>query len=405
MKHKHKKDMLVQSNPLIEARKPMNTLESRLFYIALQDVNPHLSKNDKFYDKEFKETILTPMEVKQVFGGRGEYLRLADLACDELTKRRVVLKGEDGSFTYVPIFAIAEYKPNKGLRLGFNSKMRPFLLDIFESGYAYTKISMKQIFNLSSAYAMRLLELMLQYRGLMKNKQIVREITLEDLRFRLNVPDKSYPAISDFKRYVLNVGQREINQKTQYSLTYKDIKTGRKITSFIFTLDCSDVVVDKKFTKTITLEMNPPKKEWHGLSENAVNKLITICGNNEEFKKRMDYALSLLPKRKPKNPQAFLYKAIEENYLQQELDMQEAIKKEMKATEEWKDKAKERFKDAIELEDGAPEIPFDKTDQMQKAMVSVIKTSLQRLELDYTSQRLLTEHGYTVARFIDIYCD
>ena len=48
-----------QANPLIEARKPMNALEMRLFLLAVAAVNPHLSEKDKYYDHEFKELHLT----------------------------------------------------------------------------------------------------------------------------------------------------------------------------------------------------------------------------------------------------------------------------------------------------------------------------------------------------------
>lgn len=239
----------------------------------------------------------------------------------------------------------------------------------------------------------------------MKDKIITRYIGLSDLRFLLDIKDNEYHRISDLRRFVLDGPIREINNKTQYELSYVPQKKGRKIVSFTFSMDCSQILPDEAITQTFVLEKTPAKKEWHGLSVGAVNKLTTICGSNEEFKRRMDYAVSLLPKRKPQNPQAFLYKAIEENYLQQELDMQAAIQKEMKAAEKWKATAKERFQDAIELEEGSQEIPFDTSDAMQKAMVSVIKTALKRRELDITSKRLLTEHGYTVARFIDIYCD
>lgn len=400
MLHKRKTPILYQSNPLIESRKPLNTIEMRLFLLAVQNVNPHISAKDKYYDKDFKELHLTPGEVKEIFGN-GAYLSRLEKICTGMAEKVVTVKDKNGNFSAYPLFEAIEYKPQEGLYICFNNRMRPFLLDIYESGRGYTKVSMKQIFNLSSAYAMRLLELMLQYKGTMKNKIITRYIELENLRFLLDIKENEYRRVTDLRRFVLNAPIREINEKTQYVISYISQKKGRRIVGFTFSMDCSHIIPDKAAKRTINLI----KEEWHGLSENAVSKLTTICGSNEEFKRRMDYAVSLLPKRKPQNPQAFLYKAIEENYLQQELDMQAAIQKEMKAAEEWKATAKERFHDAIELENGAQEIPFDTSDAMQKAMVSVIKTALKRRELDITSKRLLTEHGYTVARFIDVYCD
>ena len=57
---------------------------------------------------------------------------------------------------------------------------------------------MKQLFYLSSAYGMRLLELMLQYQGFMQDGCVRRHIELEDLRFMLNVDEEKYQIIQDF---------------------------------------------------------------------------------------------------------------------------------------------------------------------------------------------------------------
>ena len=50
-------------NPLVEAQRNFNVMETRLFYLGLQDVNPHISEKDKFYDKNllhiyFSKTIV-----------------------------------------------------------------------------------------------------------------------------------------------------------------------------------------------------------------------------------------------------------------------------------------------------------------------------------------------------------
>ncbi|MBP3262434.1 replication initiation protein, partial [Pseudobutyrivibrio sp.] len=232
---------IYQANPLIEARKPMNALEMRLFMLALQDVNPHLSANDKYYDKEFKETHILPGELKRIMGN-GAYIPLLDEACDRLTSRNVCIKEGENKFVYYPMFSFIQYEKGDGLRIQFNNKMRELILDIFESGYPYTRISMKQIFYLGSAYAMRLLELMLQYQGMKRNNIITRTIPLEELRFMLNVEEDKYPRVNDFKRFVLDIATNEINDNTQYSIRYEAEKSGRKIIAFSFYMDCSNLV-------------------------------------------------------------------------------------------------------------------------------------------------------------------
>lgn len=381
----------------------MNALEMRLFLLALQNVNPHISQNDKYYDRGFKELHLTPNKVKEIFG-HGEYLHRLKEVCNHLIQRSVVIEGENGERIYYALFGRIRYQPRDGLRIKFNDDMRPLILDILESGYSYTKVSMKQIFQLSSAYAMRLLELMLQYRGMMRDKKIVRQMALDELRFRLDVQEGTYPAIKDFKRRVLDAPIREINEKTQYRISYENVKTGRKVTGFIFTMDCSNVVPESEVQNDVALEMMPSKKDGHGLSEMAINKLTTLCGSNAEFKRRMEYALELAEKRNVKDLPAFLYKAIEQDYRKRDADIRAAVEREVQAKADnaaWEMDAIKMFGDAIALD--VEEEPFDTTSEMGRACIDIIKKGLKERNLTFTGKRLLEQHGMSVARFIELY--
>ena len=396
---------IYQANPLVEARKPMTALEMKLFMLALQDVNPHLSANDKYYDTEFKETHILPNELKKIMGN-GVYLSRLQDACDSLTSRNVCVN-EEGKFTYYSLFSVIRYEKGKGLRIKFNSEMRDFILGIFESGYPYTKINMKQIFYLGSAYAMRLLELMLQYQGMKRNNIITRTIPLEELRFMLNVEEDKYPRVNDFKRFVLDIATNEINDNTQYSIRYEAEKSGRKIIAFSFYMDCSNLVSnDDVIEEDIKLEMPPAKKKRYGLSKQAINTLTTICGSNEEFELRMEHALQLAETRKPDNLQGFLYNAIKDNYRQQDMDAQAAIEREMQAiqeNQEWEQVALKMFAGEIGVNEERPEIPFDLSNPMELAIVKLIKKSLKDRMMDFTTRSRLEDHNMSVSRFIELY--
>ena len=119
----------------------------------------------------------------------------------------------------------------------------------------------------------------------------------------------------------------------------------------------------------------------------------------------MDYAIELAKTRKVKNVPAFLYKAIAENYLQQDKDMKAAIEREFKAKQEnaaWELDALKMFGDKISLD--VEETPFDQSDDMGRAMVQVVKKALKERHLNITAKRLLEDHGMSVARFIELYC-
>ncbi|WP_337373967.1 replication initiation protein, partial [Mitsuokella jalaludinii] len=116
---REKSPEVYQSNPLIEARKPMNALEMRLFLLAVAAVNPHLSEKDKYYDHEFKELHLKPGELKAIFGN-GSYLTRLEEVCDGLMERTIKLRDGKGGFVIYTVFDVIRYKPKDGLRIQFN---------------------------------------------------------------------------------------------------------------------------------------------------------------------------------------------------------------------------------------------------------------------------------------------
>lgn len=400
-----RRPIIYQSNPLVEGRQPFGAIEMRLFLLALQHVNPHVSKNDKFYDEAFKDLRLSPGQVKKVFG-HGEYLNRLESICDGMAEKVVTLRDSDGGFTKYPIFGRIKYKPEDGLLIKFNEDMRPLILDILESGRGYTKLDAKQLFGLHSAYAVRLLELMLQYRGMMQNNIITRNIAIEDLRFLMNIEDGKYKHVGSFVQTVIETPINDINQSTEYSISYEKVRNGRKIIGFNFTLDCSDVTASQDVQKNIQLEMTPSKKERHGLSIKVVTQLTTLCGSNEEFEKRMEHALKLAEQRKPENLQGFLYNAIKENYRQQDLDTQAAIERELtaiKENNEWEQVAKKLFGGEVAIDESKEEIPFDKKNKIEAAIVKVICKELRDRKLSFTSRSRLEDHNMSVERFLELY--
>ena len=173
-------------------------------------------------------------------------------------------------------------------------------------------------------------------------------------------------------------------------------------------MDCSEVIQESEVAPNIKLEALPKVTDRHGLSEKAVTELTIICGSNEEFKKRMDYAIKIARERKVKNLQGFLYNAVKDNYLQQELDVQAAIKKEMQAMQEnheWEQVATKMFSNEIEVDNSRPEVQFDMNNAMEAAVVRIIKRELKQRNLSFTSRLRLEEHNMSVGRFIELYAD
>lgn len=420
-------------NPLLEAQRKFSVIENRLFYLGLQDINPHLTENDKFYDKQFPDTHITPSELKKIFGYDACLTEISK-TCDNFAGTTIKIWFEDG-FDIYTVFQHMKYRQGKGLFIKFNEDMRPFLLNIYETyrKYGFTKIEMQQIFFLGSSYAMRLLELLIKYKPLAKNGIIEREISIEDLREKLNVPENAYKGkIGNFRSRVLDLPIKDINDNTQYFVSYKTVKKGRSVTGFIFSCNCNKVSKDDEYTTTIESPQAPETKDSPALPEveemedkaeqellnkmvsygfplRVINALMDTCGGVDELARRLEYGEKRVKEDKEKGKEftsisGYLRRAIEENWLGSKKEEEKAIEREIEAVKtnaDWDIWAKKNFAD--EATPNIPERPFNLENPIDKTIVNMIKKDIKERHLIFSSKERLKERGLTVARFIELY--
>lgn len=228
---------VVQANPLIEARKEMNVTEMRLFVLGLQDIKPHI-KDDTLHDVDFHETIIPYSELMELFGNdyNGNISNLKKQV-KKASRCVIELSSENGGFGFASIYRKIRYEPNRGLIIHFNDELKPYILELVNQ--AYTRYKVKAFFSLSSVYAWRILESLLEKQGYLRqgHKEIFLVLTVEEVRFRLNVPDGLYKGkMCNFRSRILDLPIKEINEKTDYFVWYEVQKTGRKVTGFKFWL-------------------------------------------------------------------------------------------------------------------------------------------------------------------------
>lgn len=97
------------------------------------------------------------------------------------------------------------------------------LLD-FTRGYRKYELVTEMSFK--SVYSMHMYELM-------SGQQRPLVFTFKDLKFRFGIKDK-YSKTNDFKRWVLGIAKKELDESSLYSFNYIDVKEGRKVTGFKF---------------------------------------------------------------------------------------------------------------------------------------------------------------------------
>lgn len=130
----------------------------------------------------------------------------------------------------------------------FSEALKPYLIDLNQ----YARINYVETAPLRSGFAIRMFQVLKAHRGKMQAREKISELGYEinELKRLLGVPDK-YPDFRNFRRRVLELIQKEINQHTTVNLM--EIKyrrnSKRQIShiTFIFTDKREEVAVLKSF--------------------------------------------------------------------------------------------------------------------------------------------------------------
>jgi len=355
---------IVQSNPLIEARKEMSLAEMRLFCIGLLDLMPELREdmekglpaNEEDYP-DFPKTLIPPSDLEKLMRNRGSVAHLRR-AIKKAFKGCIEIRDGKGSFWLRHIYEEMYYENEEGLYIQFHRKMRPYLIDLVKG--QFTSIKAKEIFSLSSEYAWRLMELIQEKRGFLKDKEkaFVPPMTMEELRFALNVPAEAYKGrVDNFRAKVLDEPIKEINENTPYKVWYEIQKTGRRISGF-------QIWVSLKTTKEQeSIDEEKQERELKAALDNETVRNMVKAGvlastakvlfeKHGEQRCRLNLAYAKQTKTSSiKNFPGYIVTCIEENYVKGQ-NLFAEISKEEKEKQKEKEKAEslERVKRDIDLD-------------------------------------------------------
>ena len=147
------------------------------------------------------------------------------------------------------------------VELVFASDVIPLITRLEER---YTEYELKQVAGLQSEYAIRLYEIIIQWRSVGKTNPI----SLIELRSKLGLTNE-YPRIEAFKRRVLDLAISQINECTDILATYEQHKQGRTITGFTFKF--------KQKTKPETVKANKLNRDPHTMD------MFLLMTDNQRF--------------------------------------------------------------------------------------------------------------------------
>lgn len=233
-------DRVVKSNTLIKASYTLTLHEIRLLDIALAELTTY---------EQCEKHVCTMSDYVEI---RADYY--AELYGVDMKTAYLALKDASESlfsryFTYtVPserfpthlehrkgrwVWSIG-YVPNQGVvKLAFT----PDLVKLAgQLNGDFSRQHIRQKSQLTSVYAHRLYEILAGWRG--SKKPI--DIQYHDLRFRFEIAEDEYTRLDNFKARVLKPAVKQITQLTDITVSYEDIKQGRRVTGFRFKFKFKD---------------------------------------------------------------------------------------------------------------------------------------------------------------------
>ena len=223
------KELVVKDNALIQASYTLDLVEQRLMLLAIMEaretgkgITPDslLQIHAHNYAEHFnvnKETAYTVMKD----ASKGLFDRYVTYH-DKNPKT-----GKDRSFHCRWVDKIGYEKDTGIVYLRFTHDVVPLITRLEQQ---FTSYDIEQISSLKSGYAIRLYELLIQWRSVGKTPVF----DLQQFRQQLGVEEIKYSRMSDFKKYVLDFAVQQINEHTDITVKYDQHKQGRIITGFTF---------------------------------------------------------------------------------------------------------------------------------------------------------------------------
>ncbi len=264
-----KKNLIVKHNDFIEAKYNLTLTELKII--------AKLSSMIKKDDDDFKVYKFTANELMEDLKLNNNYDDLKE-AIRKLLTRLIIIRTEQAVLA-TTFLSSAEYFKNTTIELSFDKKLKPYLLQLKNN---FTMYQFENVIALSSVYAIRIYELCKQYQKIKE-----RIIKIEDLKEILDIEEK-YKKYNDFKKKVLEIAEREINEKTDINISFEEIKIGRKVSAIRFLISAKKEI--KAIKNKEIIENIEEVKEY----PEEVLELFNILPFSEQVEKRKAELAELL---------------------------------------------------------------------------------------------------------------
>lgn len=285
--------LVVKDNALMNASYNLDLVEQRLILLAIVEAR----ESGKGINANDPLTVHAESYINQFGVARQTAYQALKDACDDLFMRQfsyqsLTEKGNVQNHRSRWVSEVAYVDAEAKVKIIFAPAVVPLITRLEEQ---FTKYEIEQISGLSSAYAVRLYELLICWRS--TGKTPVIELT--EFRKRLGVLNDEYQRMYDLKKYVMDLAIKQINEKTDITVNYEQHKTGRNITGFSFKFKQKSG--RKLPTKDVQRDINTPDF-FTQLTEKQIDLLVRsdlfLADYHQFYGSADDYATARVKLRK-----------------------------------------------------------------------------------------------------------
>jgi len=262
---KNKKDMVVQSNHLVEAAYQLSLGEKRLLLFCIAQIRRDSELTDQVMYTVHASDYAKRFNIK--LNAAYEEMALAATKL-ESESRVTIYRDIDGKPTKLKPRWVqtAGYLPREGkVALRFNHDVVPYLSQLQTE---FTQYHLDDVSRMTSPNAIRLYELLVKWR----NSGDMHTFEINTLKSLMGL-DERYTLMSNFRRSVLDVCVAQINTHSPLFVSYELVKSGRSVSHLTFhysdkllePLEAPDPVVKpnkKALTRDLIARKALPGETW-----------------------------------------------------------------------------------------------------------------------------------------------
>lgn len=288
MSEKIKNDMVVKSNKLITASYYLTLNEMRLLDLALAELTEYEECEKKLTTMpQFVEIRAEDYSKAYDMPLNQAYDAMRD-ASEQLFMRYFTYQVQSEMYPSHKEQRKARWVQEIGYVKGQGLVALSFTHALIELAGklkgSFSRYHLEQKAPLTSIYAHRLYEMMMQWRG-SKN---VPYLTYCELRNRFDIADDEYNRVANFKARVLDPAIKQINELTDIIVSYEQYKKGRSIEGFTFKFKFKDTKKDKD-TDTSSKDTKPSENKDTSTSNKKIRTIPPLSD-----KQRNTFAFKLL---------------------------------------------------------------------------------------------------------------